>query len=74
MRNKGGLFAVLALLVLAAAGGGYWFLTKRNVADLIDGSTTATTADRAAQAVVIATHQLDELQRADVAVRVSEGT
>src|SRR5271166_3177670 len=74
MRSKGGLFAVLAVLLLAAAGSSYWFLTTRNLADFINGSTAATTVDRAAQAVAVASRQLDELQRADVAARVSEET
>jgi hypothetical protein len=58
---------------LAAGAAGYWFLGEQNLAGLINaGSGSASVATRTAQAIGVASRQLEGVQRPDVAVRLSE--
>jgi hypothetical protein len=72
-RKTVGVFIGLALFIVAAGAAGYWFLGRQNLADLINGGPgNASVATRTAQAIAAASRQFDDVQRPDVAVRLSE--
>ena len=72
-RKTAGVLVGLALFIMAAGAAGYWFLGQQNLADLINsGPGNASVSSRAAQAIAVASRQLEDMQRLDVGVRLSE--
>ena len=77
--NRGGLYAVLVVLAVAAAGGGYWFVTQRSNASIASAraGAAATTKDSLTRLdslsrLALAEHdRRDSIARADSAAKLA---